>query len=883
MKRSRALNRLLANGLVGLIIAATIAAPFSAASAACGTRHGDWRTVAGPTFKSGPNTITDLAIDPRAPNRMFVINGESVMRSSDGGCSWREVLVVDEEDAFQRPVAGGAAIESVQVPERAAARAYLLVEESVGPVARPHVLTTNNGGDSWRLADTGLPPAGATDQLALAPSEPAAAYVVIDVAGAADLLFATEDGAATWQARGRLPAAANDLQVDPSNPNDLWLGAGDGLYHSTDGGGNWAAIDDFTAQSTGPVDVFHAGAGPARVMAFETGTSTGRVSQNGGETWIDVGVPGPPNSIAHGSFADSILIATPASVYAWAPTVLNWVDLEPPNRGIRGLVADRATRSDFYGHTARTVEIYGGPVGGGIDIPDDILEIPDISLLDTVPRKLGRPTLDPDAKVVRIPAGDRKAVTYDLGLPRTLTPLDVFFVVDTSSSMTQVIAEAAEALEKIHNGLATSGASVKFGLAEFRSYPTDVPPKEPPGEVTDNYVYRQVLDVGASAAQLAEAIRGLEAQGGGIYDAQLEALWQAATGSGADVWPPGPSSRDVPPGLQADFRINALRIVLHVGDEPFGREDSARDNDNNVTRPESQVARPDIPEFQAVADALREKDVKQLGLSLYPDATPDLRKMASATDAFAPAGGVDCDANGSIDVEPGAPLVCVLQQDEITDANMAPAIVNLVEAVRTQSVVKLETSTDRDGVIESVSPDSYANVLLQADNSLEFDVTYRCPRSLAGKRSEIELTARGLIGAAPSATTTVVCGDVEDEEEVLPFQFLQPFLVAVPIIPFGPPPPIPQLGSATQAQAQAQANAAMAAQEQEQPQVAFVHALHQAIVEEEEYAFTSLRKEPAIPPLVPFGAAAMLMSLAFGVSMSMRTRLHLNPARARRR
>ena len=69
--------------------------------------------------------------------------------------------------------------------------------------------------------------------------------------------------------------------------------------------------------------------------------------------------------------------------------------------------------------------------------------------------------------------------------------------IDTSSSMTQVIHEAADALEDIHNGLARSGAAVEFGLVEYRSYPTDVPPREPPGDLTDNYVYQRVLDVGA--------------------------------------------------------------------------------------------------------------------------------------------------------------------------------------------------------------------------------------------------------------------------------------------------------------------------------------------------------------------------------------------------
>ncbi|HWL65541.1 MAG TPA: vWA domain-containing protein, partial [Actinomycetota bacterium] len=591
-----------------------------------------------------------------------------------------------------------------------------------------------------------------------------------------------------------------------------------------------------------------------------------------------------PNSVAHGDFRESIVMSTGRGVYAWAPTVLNWVDLNAPRAGIRGLLADRTSNPSFYGHTTRTVEIYSGPTGEDpeFDIPEDIIEIPDISLLDVAPPDVARQTtLTPKQTTVRLDIGKRRTVTYDVGVPRTLTPLDVFFVVDTSSSMTQVIKEAAEALETIYRGLASSGAAVQFGLAEYRSYPIDIPPKSE----TDNYVYRRVLDVGSTTAQMEDAIEGLTAAGGGVYDAQLEALWQAATGNGADVWPPGPSSRDVPPGIQANFRKNALRVVLHVGDEPFGREDSASDSDNTVTRPESELAKPDIPEFETVAAALRANGVKQLGLSLYPDATPDLRRMADATGAFAPPGGVDCDRDGSTDVPAGEPLVCVLQQDEIDDANMAPAIVELVEAVRTKSSVGLKVDPERDGVLQSVSPDRYNQVLLQADSSLEFDVTYRCPESLAGKEIDVDLQATGLIGTPPVSQTRVVCAEIPPDKPPLGIPFDR-FVALVPLIPIGPPPPPVNVSSATQAQAQAQANAAFAAQEQEQPQVAMVHQLHadaqSALAREEQYSFTSLRKDPG-PPVELWGAA-LLMSAGFGVAMNTqrRTRLRFAKVRSRR-
>ena len=863
--------RRLINLSVVLCLMAVVTAPFAAAAAACGNKEGFWTIIPGGRFAE-KQTITGLAVDPQAPARMFITNGTEVLRSTNSGCDWKSVFVGAEEASLSGPTGGTATILSISMSDRGAVPPYMLVRQDVGPVTRPRVFLGTDGGANWGAGDAGLPPAGVPELLRVAPSDPDTAYVVIDVAGVTDAIYATTNGGATWTLRGRSPSTGvNDLKVDPSRPNDLWIGGGDGLYHSTDGGASFTPIDAFTGQEVGPVDVFHSG-GPARIIAFSRTANVGQVSEDGGQTWLGVSMPGLPQSVAHGDFADSVLIATGASVFVYAPTVLTWIDLFPPVGGIRNLQADRGANVAFYGHNERQIAMYQGPTGKFKKVPKDIIEIPDISLIDAAPPDVARQSkLTPPITQVRIDPGKTKTVPYDLQVPRTLTPLDVVFVVDTSSSMTQVIHEAADALEDIHNGLTASGAAVEFGLVEYRSYPTDVPPRPE----TDNYVYQRALDVGASAAQMEEGIRGLVAAGGGIYDAQLEALWQLARGEGKDVWPPGPSSRDVPPGLQVNFRKKALRVVLHVGDEPFGREDSNNDSDNNITRPEGQVARPDIPEFDAVAEALQAKDVKHLGLSLYPDATPDLRKMAAATGSFAPYGGVDCDRDGQVDVERGQPLVCVLRQDQITDANMTPAIIELVEAVRTKSEIRLDVKGPNEQVVRGVSPNSYSSVLLQADNSLRFKVTYHCPRSLHGKKTQIELTPKGLLGTAPTARTTIICGEEPEEIPPIPFDRVIAF---IPLLPLAPPPPPVNVSSATQAQAQAQANAAFAAQEQEQPQVAMVHQLHAeakaALAREEEYNFTSLREEDELP-YAPLGAATILMSGAFGVAMTLRKRTEM--------
>jgi hypothetical protein len=216
-----------------------------------------------------------------------------------------------------------------------------------------------------------------------------------------------------------------------------------------------------------------------------------------------------------------------------------------------------------------------------------------------------------------------------------------------------------------------------------------------------------------------------------------------------------------------------------------------------------------------------------------------------------------------------------------------PAIVNMVEAVRTRAPVKLEVE-GRDGIVASVTPDEYEGVVLQSDNALKFDVTYECPMAMAGKKSLVDLTATKGSDVLARATATVVCGPVADKDKK-DFFSLFPFdkvLAVVPLLPLSPPPSLVNTSQATQAQSQAQAQGAMATQEQQQPQVAlatqYKSALKEALAKDEEYAMTRYRERtsPELPPGLFLGAASLMMGAAYGVAMSRRRRAALVPARS---
>ena len=358
----------------------------------------------------------------------------------------------------------------------------------------------------------------------------------------------------------------------------------------------------------------------------------------------------------------------------------------------------------------------------------------------------------------------------------------------------------------------------------------------------------------------------------------LGALFQTATGAGQEVFPPGPEN-DVPPGLQADYRREALKVVILVADDRFIEERDAYPRD---------LIKPNIPSFDEVAAALDAKGIHQVGLSLSYDAGPYLRRMASATESFAPARGIDCDGDGERDLTVDDPLVCDLDRRSLARGDaIVPAIVNLVQGVRTRAAVNFSADADKD-VIAKVDTRGYESVVLQSSNVLTFDVTYRCPRVLAGDRAGVTLRASGA-DVSELARALVVCGEVAAEDDARPPSALERALGTLPLVPAAPTSPIPEPASQTQgqgqaqaqAQAQAQGQAAVAAQEQEQPQVASAYAYRAALEESarEEYALARLRTEPEAQfPRLATGAA--VLALACGLALTGR---RLGVARAGRR
>jgi hypothetical protein len=486
------------------------------------------------------------------------------------------------------------------------------------------------------------------------------------------------------------------------------------------------------------------------------------------------------------------------------------------------------------------------------------------------PRKLPTaPTLAPRTPTIDLKQGEKRRVPYHLQLPPTPTPLDVYFITDSTGSMDGAIASLQEGVQQIINELAATGIDVWFGIGDFRDYPETGEPVYPPtndGPVFVDggyYPYLRHRAVGPINAELEEALEGLSTGQGRGEDSALEALYQSATSAGRLRNPSvGPAAGYlIPPNQGAEFRPDAVKVIIVASDEAMRYPGSSG---TEATYPG--------PSHDTVIRALNDKGVEVVGLNVDTpnsgDPRADMERISEGTETLAPAGGIDCDGDGEVDVEQGSPMVC--DYTPSPDAGIADAVVNLLQGVRDLATVDvtLEAPTS---VARPVGPLSFPRTNVKAYNELPFTVEYRCDKAQAGTETPISLSAR--VRGDELVTQDVIVRCAASEPVELPPAVLVPPLVAVAAAPPPPPPPAPvsnvqpntnpNPNPNPQANPQANAQAGAAFEEQQSPQLALATNTEAEVDTEgsAELAMSSLdRRSPDPVPAALAVAATMAMA-----------------------
>jgi photosystem II stability/assembly factor-like uncharacterized protein len=205
--------------------------------------------------------VTSMAMSPVNPDVLLLASADGVVRSTDGGHSWRKTTGWQVAD-----------VRSIVFDHANPAAAYAAT--AWGP------LRSTDGGATWQLAQEGL--ARLYCQTILA--DPARGGHVL--LGTEDGVYASRDGALTWQ-RAEFPAVTVlRLAESPAEPRLILAGTqGRGAWLSRDGGQTWTAADPGSATA----NLYAAAISPhAATQLAVGGWAVGvRVSADGGRTWTD--------------------------------------------------------------------------------------------------------------------------------------------------------------------------------------------------------------------------------------------------------------------------------------------------------------------------------------------------------------------------------------------------------------------------------------------------------------------------------------------------------------------------------------------------------------------------------------------------------------------
>lgn len=344
--------------------------------------------------------IWSYAIDPVDPSTIYVTNRTTVMKSDDGGCAWEQVYTTRlAEGQPCRVQTCWPRITRISIPHSAEGHQRVYLTLDIGPDRQ--IIVTDNGFQTTRRADSGLPKGLTWKDPVIAPSDAKVMYLVAEgLCGANRWLYRSGDAGVSWQRVTDVLRLPNNPQcvelysegpppsivVDPLDASELWgWGAGENLFHSTDGGKQWERIESplyrvdvlqLTRNGRRPAGLWVLGVvvdKKASVPVLENDTYVPAIyrSRDKGKTWEQIesprGIGGfvPFLDAKGGREGGSLLaIARVAEVQTTVPQVLlrfssrsrEWTDITPvtdyycnfSSCQVSDLTTDLAKPTGFY-------------------------------------------------------------------------------------------------------------------------------------------------------------------------------------------------------------------------------------------------------------------------------------------------------------------------------------------------------------------------------------------------------------------------------------------------------------------------------------------------------------------------------------------------------
>jgi hypothetical protein len=823
-------------------------------------RKGPWTTIRTPAPLTQLVTHAAGGLDGKV---VLASDGRKVMRSNDGGCTWSESFDIEISSlpGEGRPAGGSApSVAAVTFPA-GRGQAFLLLD-GVGRAAASRLLTSQDGGATWEQSGRGLPAASGFRDLVGAPSDAKTLYLTAgvadaigdnDPAGATGLLYGSDDGGASWTLRSTGPQI-DRVVVDPLAPRTLYaVRATHAVQRSTDGGRTWLGISIRAGDSEGgstdtswrDIAVDRVPGRPATIVVVASPTRIASVSRvvasvDGGNVFVELPTNelGPVSGVSFGSSPSQLIFVAGSDSSAFrGPGLLlfdlgqqRWRDVDDLSlvslREPRAFGLDPATR----GHEGlRALELRRDAPGADPPLPDLIARYTPPDPPPGDPNLLNRPLCNTaGTSASQAPTAASAArfepatldVALEPGTPHRLpiaaelgavpSPLDVYYLINSSESMDPAIAGVTCSALRLADALGEKGVDGWFGV----------------GTYSDRYEerYSRRLDLSPPGPPLRDALDHLYTRRG-IEDPIRSALYQTATGAGLETTDTDVGGTSVtvtvPPGQQASYRDQALHTVLVIADAPYSE------------------TMPGEPSREEIVAALRKKGILAIGIVVVPSAIDSLNRrngrtpektlllrqqldyFARESGAVAPRGGVDCDGGGTPDLQAGDPLVCQVDERGI-QASMGPTLLTILRGLQDIQDLKL-VPTKTSGLAVSVEGGVAERVDVKHPSQLAGTAVIACTAAQAGRRFSLEFAVQAGSRTVGTLAGAARCGEEpkptrkEPDDARTPAAPAQPPSKAAPAIPapptpnpgvaIAPPPPPPSPAPASPAPTSAPASA----------------------------------------------------------------------------
>lgn len=212
------------------------------------------------------NVAQELTKHPLLDDTLFVLDGDSVLRSDDFGATWQH-LGLDTGDTLW-----SLAVDSTG--EGILARSYVAVHHSA------------DGGSTWTDIDVGV----TESSVAYAPSDPSLAFMG-DLHG----LWRSTDGGATFAKHGTFTGWTQAIAVSPLDPDIVFINGQSGVHRSLDGG---LTFDLVASDGNGEFFVWE----PDGVRLWNVMLGLVSYSDDHGDTWVlaNDGLPQDPPVLSLG-------------------------------------------------------------------------------------------------------------------------------------------------------------------------------------------------------------------------------------------------------------------------------------------------------------------------------------------------------------------------------------------------------------------------------------------------------------------------------------------------------------------------------------------------------------------------------------------------------